>query len=360
MNIEIITSLNAELKETGFGSVLACNDVKSAVELLGHTVLVTQCVSMGDLSNVVKRNPDLVILAAKYMPVEDQADVWFSDYFAENEITFSGSSRETLRYDSDKVLAKVHLASLGIKTARHFIAIPNEFKMEADLPFSFPLFLKPTDAANGNGVDDQSFVVNFEEFQAKVASLYSVYKQPVLVEEYLGGREFTVAVIQSADDKDACVSAIELVPPISTGLLRILGAEVKTHDSEALKEVTVADLGAVSAIAALSFKGLGARGFGRIDVKMDNSGVCYFMEANLVPGMNRGSSYFPRACDIANEMSYNQVIQLMLSESFGRVDAKCKLRQQEHPSVRMVAEAIGIEKGVLLMDQASCSDEAIH
>ena len=41
----------------------------------------------------------------------------------------------------------------------------------------------------------------------------------------------------------------------------------------------------VKSLAAASFQGLGARGFGRIDVKMDDYGLCYFMEANLVPGM---------------------------------------------------------------------------
>ncbi|WP_045857027.1 D-alanine--D-alanine ligase family protein [Teredinibacter purpureus] len=321
MKIEIITSKNAELKETGFGSVLACNDVLASVELLGHTVQVTECGSMEDLSNVVRRNPDMVILGAKYMPVAAGDDVWFSEYFEQNHIIFSGSTRETLKYDSDKVLAKVHLASLGVKTAKFFTAIPGEYKVEKELPFQFPLFLKPTDAANGNGIDDQSFVENFQEFEAKVLSLYTLYQQPILAEEYLGGREFTVAVIKGDNDKMS-VSAIELIPPVSSGTLRILGAAVKLNDSEELKEILVADIGSVMDIAALSFNGLGARGFARIDVKTDNEGVCYFMEANLVPGMNRGTSYFPRACGIANKMQYDDVIGLMLDESFERVVAR--------------------------------------
>jgi len=321
MKIEIITSINAKLKETGFGSVLACNDVLTSVTRLGHSVLVTECGSLDDLNGVVQRNPDLVILAAKYMPVENGNDIWFSEYFAQNDISFSGSSRETLKYDSDKVLAKTHLANLGIKTAKYFTAIPGEYQTEESLPLSFPLFLKPTDAANGNGIDDQSFVKNFLEFESKVLSLYTTYSQPVLVEEYLGGREFTVAVTKSVRGKMS-ISAIELVPPISSGKLRILGATVKAHDTETLKEIAIGDIDSVRDIAAASFQGLGARGFARIDVKMDNAGICYFMEANLVPGMNRGTSYFPRACNIANAISYDKTIQLMLDESFERAIEK--------------------------------------
>ena len=255
------------------------------------------------------------------MTVEGQSEVWFSEYFEKNHITFSGSNRETLRYDSNKVLAKECLTKLGIKTAKYFTATPGQFRFEKELPILFPLFLKPTDAANGNGVDDRSFVESFPEFCAKVLSLYKRYKQPVLVEEYLGGKEFTVAVINNSSGK-MVTSAIEIIPPESTGGLRILGATAKISDMETLKKIKSDELGSVTKIAEDSFLGLGARGFGRIDVKMDSFGACYFMEANLVPGMNHGTSYFPRACGIANELSYNDVIKLILDECIERVSVE--------------------------------------
>lgn len=321
MKIEIITSRNAKLKETGFGSLLACDDVLSSLESKGHSVLVTVCETQGDLESVVRRKPDLVVLATKYMPIDGQKNVWFSEYFEQNDIVFSGSNRETLKYDSDKVFAKECLANLGIKTARHFTAIPNQYLLEVELPILFPLFLKPIDAANGNGIDDRSLVENFAEFNAKVASLYSLYRQPVLVEEYLSGKEFTVAITKSGSGK-VTLSAIEIVPQESSRGLRILGSTAKISDTEELKKIESHDAASVKEIAAASFKGLGVRGFGRIDIKMDGLGVCYFMEANLVPGMNHDTSYFPRACEIADEISYDNVIKLMLDECLERVGAE--------------------------------------
>ena len=106
---------------------------------------------------------------------------------------------------------------------------------ENELPFQFPFFLKPVDAANGNDIDDLSFVNTFAEFEAKVHSLFELYNIPVLVEEYLGGSEFTVAIIESSAGKIS-VSAIEVVPPESKDGLRILGSEVKTNDTEELKK----------------------------------------------------------------------------------------------------------------------------
>lgn len=318
MRIEIVTSPNNKLKETGFGSELACEKIKQSLMKLGHKAEVSVCSSLKDLEAIINRKPDLVVLAAKYMPIENGDDVWFSQFFASNNITFSGSNRETLKYDSDKVSAKKHLSSIGIKTAKFFTAIPEQYQNEKALPVKFPLFLKPSDAANGNGIDDQSFVQNFAEFKAKVSSLYSQYGVPTLVEEYLGGREFTVSITKSAIG-DMSVSAIEIVPPESIDGLRILGSVVKKSDSENLKKIDKASIEEIKNLAIAAFQGLGARGFGRIDIKMKESGECYFMEANLVPGMNYGTSYFPRACEIENGISYDDVVELMMDECLERV-----------------------------------------
>lgn len=322
MIIEIITSSNDEIKETGFGSILACGNMLKSVRKMGHSVKITVCRSLDDLDAVLMRKPDMVVLAAKYMSIENGDNVWFSEYFNNNNIIFSGSTRETLKYDSNKISAKLRLENLGIKTAKYFTATPGQHLSVDELPLSFPLFLKPVDAANGNGIDGLSYVNTFIEFEAKVLSLYDLYKQPVLVEEYLGGREFTVAIIKTAKG-DMSVSAIEIVPPESVGGLRILGATVKREDTEKLKKIEISNISGVKDLAIAAFIGLGVRGFGRIDVKMDSCGQCFFMEANLVPGMNYGTSYFPQACKIANEISYDEVVSLMLDESLART-AACK------------------------------------
>lgn len=212
-----------------------------------------------------------------------------------------------------------YLKNLGIKTANFFTAIPDQFKSKKDLPISFPLFLKPIDAANGNGIDDLSYVTNFIEFENKVASLFEEFKLPVLVEEYLDGKEYTVSVIQSSTGK-LIVSPIEIEPLKSTNGLRILGQKAKIDDSEELKSVQdIAIRTKLIKLATDSFYGLGARDYGRIDIKTNRNGECYFMEANLVPGMSKDSSYFPKACEIANNLSYDEVVAFMLEKGINRI-----------------------------------------
>lgn len=318
MHIEIITTPNEALKESGFGNLKACNSVLEAIQEMGYSARLIVCKTKEQLLEVVKRKPGLVVLAVKYIPIKDEADIWLSDYFAQHKINFTGSSREVLKFDSNKVRAKIHLTNKGINTADYFIATPGQYKNQSELPVSFPLFLKPLDAANGNGIDDLSFVTSFADYESKVASLYDKFKQPILAEEYLDGSEFTVAVIKTHNEK-LIVSAVEVIPPTSTNGLKILGSKAKKDDSEKLLKIDDDEVRSrVTKLAIDAFNVLHVRDFGRIDIKSNKNGECFFMEANLVPGMTFGSSYFPEACGLAHEFTYDKVVELLIEAGLAR------------------------------------------
>ena len=319
MLIEIITTPNEKLKETGFGTLKSCASVLDSIKRLGHSTRLNECMNLNDLNRIVERRPDLVLLAVKYITVQHKKRIWLSDFFNQHGINYSGSPREAIRFDSNKVLAKSHLRNKGVSTADYFTATPGQYTSESELPFTFPLFLKPLDAANGNGVDDFSLVTNFDDFESKVLSLYKQFNLPVLAETYLDGPEFTVSILKKSDGS-LLVCAIEIVPPQSGRGLRILGSKTKKDDSELLKKADSAEIEKkVGKLAVDAFLGLGVRDYGRIDIKSNKAGECFFMEANLVPGMTQGTSYFPKACEIQHGLSYDTVIRLMLEVGLMRV-----------------------------------------
>lgn len=322
MKIEIVTTQNESLNETGFGTLKACNSVLDSIERIGHDVKLNICKSIRDLEDIVRKKPDLIVLAVKYISIQNKNNIWLSEYFSQHGINFTGSPRDVLRFDSDKISAKLYLANKGINTARYFTAVPEQYPCASDLPIKFPLFLKPTDAANGNGIDDFSFVTNFSEFENKVLSLYNKFSAPILVEEYLDGREFTVSIINTPNN-ELIISPIEIVPPESKNGLRILGQKVKNDDSEELKSIEDNEIkNKVIKLAINSFLTLGVRDFGRIDIRANKAGDCFFIEANLVPGMTCGSSYFPKSCEIEHALTYDEVIQLMLESGLCRAKPK--------------------------------------
>ncbi len=70
MKIEIITAQNKHLKESGFGSEIACKSILKSLKLLNHTARINICKEKTDLERVLKRKPDLVILAVKYISLK--------------------------------------------------------------------------------------------------------------------------------------------------------------------------------------------------------------------------------------------------------------------------------------------------
>ncbi len=313
MNIEIITTPNETLKETGFGNLNTCQSVLNSIQKMGHNGRIVSCKSLADLERVINRKPDLVLLAVKYIPMEKSGNIWLSEYFEKHAIAYSGSSKDILQFDSDKILAKLHLREKNISTADFFTASVGQFQRDEKLPLNYPLFLKPSGAANGNGVDEASFVQSFEEFESKTLSLQKSYGLPILAEELLTGREYTVAMI-TTQHGELLDAAIEIIPPKSNRDIRILSGCIKTKNIETLEKITDLKLrNKVRKIAFEVFIGLGIEGFARIDIKSNANGKCFFMEVNLVPGMTDGSSYFPEACRMDRGLSYDQTVAHMVN-----------------------------------------------
>lgn len=314
-NIEVVIIPDECLKNTSFGTKETCEGIYDILVTKYKNVKITYCVSEDDLREVVKRMPDLVVLTNKIMLIEGK-EIWLSGYFASHNIKFTGSSEEVLKCDLNKVLSKEKVAAYGVETARFFTAIPGEYKSLDDLPIPFPLFIKPIDSANSHGIDANSFVLSFAGFQSKVKELYETYKSPILVEEYLSGREFTVSIIKS--HQQLIIAPIEIIIPLENNL-RILSCKVKGDNSEILKRISDDEVRKkVSNIAKISFEALGVQDFGRIDVKMDLHERCCFLEANLTPGMTRNSSYFPTSYKICELLEYDEVISLMVQTASER------------------------------------------
>lgn len=320
MRIIIVTTANEKMKETGFGKMKACLTVLAALEKRFIDVSISLCKTENDLMGVLKQCPDIVFLAVKYVELDSGKKIWLSKYFEDAGINFTGSKRDVLEFDSNKIKAKQLLIQKGIKTAEFHIVTLENYKLESEITIPYPLFLKPLDAANGNGVDDESVVLNFNNFKSKAEKLFSKYGNVLLAEKFLSGREFTVAVINDSAKKEFVIAPIEIIPPENINNIRILGEKVKNENTEELKKVSDDFIKIkLKKLAIECFKALGARDFGRIDIKMDQNGVCNFIEANLVPGMTKGSSYFPNALEIESGYKYSQVIDMIIDNAIDRI-----------------------------------------
>jgi D-alanine-D-alanine ligase len=299
--IAIVTSGNDNQKETGFGSIETCKTLYQAISDNYQDVSFHTVSTMESLHQIVKEAPDLAILCSKYFVINETGEkVWYSRFFFDNGIEFSGSLRENLEFDSNKSKAKTLLQNFDVATANFFIAHPGQYLMEADLPLHLPLFVKPLDAANGNGIDENSIVRDFESYRTKVDELFNRFETGALVETELPGREYTIAILDDPENSVRHVIPLEITAPKNSNGDRLLGYETKQLNNEKLSLVPEPLRTELQQVAIRIFDLLGARDFGRIDIKLDEYGKPNFLEANLVPGMTPGTSYFPRALSYLN------------------------------------------------------------
>ncbi len=296
-HVAVVATDTEGMKETGSGSLETCRAVYDALNKRYQRFSLHEVTSTTILNDIVKEAPDLVVLTSKYF-VQKQSNVktWFSQYFADHSIAFTGSDRSAMEFDSNKSKAKTLVQSKGLATARYFLAYPDQYASEEQLPVLLPVFVKPVDAANSNGIDVNSVARDFEAYRKKVNELFEEFGVKVLVEEFLPGREFTIAILNGETRSTRLTIPMEIIPPKNSKGDRILDGKAKRQNLETTKLVAEPLRTEMMMFADRIFEILGARDFGRIDIKMGADNKLYFLEANLCPGMTPGTSYFPQAC----------------------------------------------------------------
>jgi D-alanine-D-alanine ligase len=287
-------------------------------------VSVTIIKNENDLKKLIQKKPDLVFSGVKYLGFDSQSrkrssntKIWLSSILKKNGINHTGSETQALKLEINKVKAKIALSKKEILTAKYFTVVPGQFKANSTLPIEFPLFIKPIHEGGGNGIDECSVVRNSKEFEKKVLHLHSEKNHEILVEKYLSGREFTVGILRNPNTKGLNAFPLELIPQKNIKGDRVLGSKDKQEDLEsvvAIKEKNI--FNKVAQFAKKSFEALGARDYGRIDLRMDRYNQLYFLEANLVPGLGRG--YFSRSLKIVGGISYPKMINNLATLAINR------------------------------------------
>jgi len=281
--------------------------------------------NLSDLEALVERKPDLVFLGMKFIPrnpmlgLQDPDKIWLNQYLGEHEIVCTGSSYLAHELELNKPLAKQCAIDAGLNTSQFYVSRQNQPQTIEDITLTFPLFIKPTNRGGGLGVDMNSMVHNFEQLQSKVRSITTDFQSDSLIEEYLPGREFSVAILKDEHSDKFSVMPIELVAQPDKRGIRLLSGAVKSSNTEIVLAVTdKAIRSKVCALAMDVFHALGARDYGRIDIRLDESGTPQFLEANLIPSLISGYGSFPKACVLNIDMDYEPMILSIVRLAFAR------------------------------------------
>ncbi|MEO5949992.1 MAG: D-alanine--D-alanine ligase [Candidatus Saccharimonadales bacterium] len=308
--IEIVRSSTGRLSSMGQDSAEA---IQAVLADKYSQVTITIVNNIADLEGIAARRPDLVFLGlkyifdAKYSGREDSTKIWVSEYLDNKGIAYTGSNQFSHALEANKQLAKQQVHNAGFKTSPfHVIQLGDTFDVDTDL--KFPLFVKPTNRGGGQGIDRNSVVHNNEELHSKVNSIANLLFADSLIEEFLPGREFSVAILRD-ETKALTAMPIELIAKPDSRGIRMLSNFVKSSNEEQVIAVLDAPLRArINDLAIGVFNALGARDYGRIDIRLDEDGVPHFLEANLIPSLISGYGSFPKACILNGGIEYKPMI----------------------------------------------------
>jgi D-alanine-D-alanine ligase len=231
-------------------------------------------------------------------------------------IPYTFSDPLVLSLTLHKAMAKRVVRDLGIPTP-HFFVIERASDLEkVDLPL--PLFVKPVAEGTSKGIAGASRITSQNKLVSTCMHLLLMYNQPVLVEIFLPGREFTVGILGTGEDA--------VVLGVMEVILREYAepAVYSFHNKEQYEELVeyrlASDTKAAEAgeIALAAWRGIGCKDAGRVDIRLDVNGTPNFMEVNPLAGLHPQHSDL---CIMARMkgMSYRALIEAIMRSAVSRV-----------------------------------------
>jgi D-alanine-D-alanine ligase len=213
----------------------------------------------------------------------------------------------------NKYLARLVVEAAGVPVSPGIIALTVR-DIDNASSLTYPLFVKPVAEGTGKGITTRSVVNDSESLVTMVTELLEKYNQPVLIEEYLPGREFTVGVTGS----DADVKVIGGMEVICKDNLPY-SVEVKENYQDIVKYLLIDDSyrDECNAVALASWRALNIVDACRVDMKADRNGRICFIEANPLAGLNPVHSDLPILARF-NGVEYDSMMEMILNSAKNR------------------------------------------
>lgn len=231
------------------------------------------------------------------------------------DIPYTFSDPMVLSLTLHKGMTKRVVRDLGIPTPDFDVVEADSDVEMIDLPF--PLFAKPVAEGTGKGITGASRVETREGLLPLCQSLLRIFNQPVLVETFMPGREFTVGI--TGTGMDAVAIGVMEVLLLKRAESLVYSYVNKEECEERVEYRLVDDQMAQKAkeVALTAYRGLGCRDAGRVDLRSDANGMPNFLEVNPLAGLHPEHSDLP----ILNKLAGSTYLNLM-----GRIMESAKMR----------------------------------
>jgi len=216
----------------------------------------------------------------------------------------------------DKGMTKRIIRDAGIPTANFAVVAKPADIPQVDLPY--PLFVKPVAEGTGKGISGDSIIRDPEALKNRCLYLLKRFHQPVLVETFLPGREFTVGITGTGDEAAVTgVMEVLLTVKAEPGVYSYTNKE-EWRERCTYQLATGEIAAACEKVALAAWNALNCEDGGRIDLRCDANGIPNFIEVNPLAGMNPVYSDLPMLSRM-NGISYNELIQRIMTSAVKKI-----------------------------------------
>lgn len=326
-------------------------EISKALKETGNNVSFIQFHNLKQFYHDLKKikcDESIVLTLSEYL--DDNRDILVSSILEELRIPFVGSGSEAVYNALLKEKAKACFVKDEILTPRFFIVSSDEDTNKGFL--GYPVVLKPRGSGCSEGV---SIAHNHDQFEKIVKDLLAEFKQPVIVEEYIGGkncREYTVGVLNN--DGDRVATFAEIIIPENNGI-KLLDEKMKNNqETDKISEVNDSLIKEkLRSIALKTMQSIDGKDVGRVDIRYDGSNF-YVLEINLFPGLG-DDSYLRRTLNFS-DIGFDKLINMIVYGAILRYKMKstqkmAAISSYTQKKIHKLSEGILIDHSMLLTEE---------
>ena len=274
------------------------------------------------ISDVKKNQPDVIFNFVELYKDNARLEMNVVGLFELMGIPYTGSPPLALANCQNKVMAKKLLNVNGIKTPPFFLISDIPEKIKHDL--KFPLMVKPAFEDASVGIENESIVKNKAELLSRMEHVIQNFTQPVLIEEFIEGRELNIAVFQDEGTRVLPISEIDFTE-MPDHLHNIVSYQAKWDPQHESYHKTIPICPAnlpktvekkAKEIAISAFNVMGCRDYARVDVRLSPDEEIFVLEVNPNPDLTEGAG-FMRSAESAG-ISCSQVLKKIVDMAYLR------------------------------------------
>jgi D-alanine-D-alanine ligase len=253
------------------------------------------------LVRLAKVEADLLFNLVEAFGDDDTKEPWVAALYELLSLRYTGSGPRGLSLAMDKALTKKVLQFHGVRTPKFVTVYRGRVGWAHEL--EFPVIVKPVREDGSIGIGFNALVGTIKDLMERIDELHADFDHPVIIEQYIEGRELTVGVIGNAAPE--VLTPVELdLSHLPEGTPRIAGTEVKWQASTQAyrgsryripEDLPPEAVETLQTAARTGFQALHLRDYARFDFRLSADGRVYLLEANANPYLHSGADFIKGA-----------------------------------------------------------------